>query len=251
MGRKANRKFNNFFFPTGQILLYHRIANVKSDPHLLSVSPDNFYDQLDFLKNNFNIVPLAQIVKWIKEKKFKDRAVAITFDDGYADNLQNALPILKKLGVPATIFVTAGHIDSGTHFYWDNETPETDRGKPVSHDELITLAGCNLIEIGAHTMNHPKLKKINLEDQEMEIRQSKETIENIVGIPVTGFAYPFGGQDSFDNQTIGLVKKSGFGYACANIHERVRNGSDIFALPRFVMRNWGIDEFKQNLKKFI
>ncbi|MDP3731154.1 MAG: polysaccharide deacetylase family protein [bacterium] len=248
---KAKKNIYNRLFPTAKIILYHRIANPENDPHLLSVSPENLYLQLKFLKENFSIVPLVQIVRWIRGRKLKNKTVAITFDDGYADNLHHALPILKELNIPATVFVTAGNIVSGKSFYWDVETPEADRGRPMTGEELKKLANCHLIEIGAHTMSHPKLKKISQEEQEKEIQQSKEILEKVIGMPLLSFAYPFGGLDSFDNETINLVKKSGFHYACANIHERVTNRSDIYALPRYVIRNWNLEKFKEEFNKFI
>jgi len=85
----------------------------------------------------------------------------------------------------------------------------------------------------------------------MEIGKSKDTLEKITNKPITSFAYPFGGEDSFDNETVNLVKQSGYKYACANIHERVRNNSNIFTLPRFVVRDWDLEEFKKQIKKFI
>lgn len=130
------KRLYNHLFPTARILLYHRIADVKNDPYFLSVSSENFYNQLKFLKENFNIMPLAQIVKWIREGKLKDKSIALTLDDGYADNLYNALPILEEFKVPATIFLTAGYINmsAGTSqnmtFYWDQNTPQKTGADP-------------------------------------------------------------------------------------------------------------------------
>ncbi len=242
------KKMGNIFLPTAYIVLYHRIAKTGSDPHRLCTDPENFREQLKFLKENFHIVPLAQMVRWVREGKLKNNSLAITFDDGYADNLYNALPILKELNIPATIFATAG---SAAEFYWDEQTPTKDRGRPMTKDELREIAGCNLIEIGAHTITHPKLRKIGIAEQQKEIAESKKSIENIIGTPLLSFAYPFGCLDSFDQNTIRLVKESGFSHACANIHERVTNRSDIYALPRFIARDWNLEEFKKQIKNWI
>ena len=76
-------------------------------------------------------------------------------------------------------------------------------------------------------------------------------METLTGKPVLSFAYPFGDKNSLGQETISLVKKAGYSYACANMHERVRNSSDIFALPRYVVRNWNLEKFKQELENFI
>src|SRR3989344_2957961 len=105
LGRIFVKKF--YLGPSGYILLYHRVASVKDDPLSLSVSPETFSEHLKFLKENFNVVSLKEIADMIRNKNLKNKSVAITFDDGYVDNLQNALPILEQNQIPATIFVTS------------------------------------------------------------------------------------------------------------------------------------------------
>ena len=249
--KKFSHGIRNFFVPTGYIVLYHRVADVKNDPHQLCVSPANFREQIKFLKENFRIVPLVQLVREIRAKKLKNNTMAVTFDDGYADNLHNVLPVLKELNVPATIFLTAGYIGQNKAFYWDQNTSPEDQGRPMTLDEVKSLSKALLIEIGGHTISHPKLAKIGPIEQFKEIAQGKQIIEEITGFPLLSFAYPFGGKDSFNKTTIELVKKAGFHYGCANIHERVTNNSDIYALPRFIARNWNLIELKTQIKKWV
>lgn len=242
---------HNAVFPTAIILLYHRVESAKNDPHQLCVSPKNFYEQIRFLKENFRVVPLVQLAKEVCSKKLKNKTVAITFDDGYADNLYNALPILLEHNIPATIFITAGHIGSDKPFYWDEKTFPEDRGRPMTTNEAKTLSTARLIEIGGHTISHPKLAKLLENEQSQEISRGKQIIEETLNIPLISFAYPFGGKDSFDKTTIELVKNAGFQYACTNIHERVKNSSNTYALPRYVARNWNLEEFKKEMKKWV
>src|SRR3989344_2717645 len=108
---RIKQRIRNMVVPTARIILYHRIADVKQDPHILCVSPENFRAQIKFLKENFKIIPLVKLVQDIRTKKVKNNSIAITFDDGYADNLYNALPILEEFRVPATIFLTSGYIN--------------------------------------------------------------------------------------------------------------------------------------------
>lgn len=248
---KLIKKLRNSLTSTGYIVLYHRVAGVKSDPHQLSVSPENFREQIKFLKENFRIVPLVQLVQAVRGKKLKNNTMAITFDDGYADNLYNALPILQEYGVPATMFLTAGCVGQNKTFFWDENTPQEDRGRPMTLDEVKTLSKARIVEIGGHTINHLKLAKIAENKQFNEISEGKRIIEEMVGFLLLSFAYPFGGKDSFNKTTIELVKKAAFHYACANIHERVTNRSDIYALPRFIVRNWSAEELKKQIKSWV
>ncbi len=101
------------------VLLYHRIANDPINSQLLAVSPQNFEGHLKELAENYNVVPLVKFIEQIRRNQLKPNTVAITFDDGYADNLINALPILEKYNLPATVFITTGMIGSDREFWWD------------------------------------------------------------------------------------------------------------------------------------
>ena len=95
------------------ILIYHRVIALPSDPEMIAVSPRNFSGQLDYLKRHYRIVRFDE--DW---SEIREPAVAITFDDGYADNLLEALPILEEVGVPATFFVSTAHIGTDRLFWW-------------------------------------------------------------------------------------------------------------------------------------
>lgn len=96
------------------VLLYHRVISLDPDLHMLAVNPDNFYQQIKYLKSNYNIISLKESFNSITKP-----SIVITFDDGYADNFNNALPILEDLQVPATIFVSTETIDTSREFWWD------------------------------------------------------------------------------------------------------------------------------------
>lgn len=239
---------SNCFFKPTVIFFYHRVAKVVCDPHKLSVSPENFENQLLYLRDNFKIIRLSELVQILKNKKIIHGLAVITFDDGYVDNFTNALPILEKLQIPATIFVTAGKVGSNEPFYWDEKTDKKDQGRALTENELRELAKNSLIEIGAHTMTHPHLATLPPEKQKYEIEGSKKMLENILGKPVTSFAYPFGGREEFTQDTIRILESAGFQIACTTIKGKIRNTSLLLTIPRRIIRNWDIPNFKKYIK---
>lgn len=107
-----NRLLNRLDAPV-LVLVYHRVATLASDPEMLAVTPANFRAQMKYLKDNFPLVRFEE--DWAGAPK---PAIAVTFDDGYADNVLEALPILEEVAVPATVFVTTGNIGTGQEFWW-------------------------------------------------------------------------------------------------------------------------------------
>ncbi|MFH1868415.1 MAG: polysaccharide deacetylase family protein [Candidatus Omnitrophota bacterium] len=107
------------FTARAAILLYHRVADLEFDPQLLCVKPKNFSRHLEYLQSNFQVLSLQALIGMLKQRKLPRRAVVITFDDGYADNLYNVKPLLKRYGMPATVFVTTGQIGREREFWWD------------------------------------------------------------------------------------------------------------------------------------
>lgn len=102
------------------VLLYHRVVDeVADDPSRLCVSAERLADQLDWLAERFQIVPAAEIGRLAAGRWRGGPLAAITFDDGYVDNLEKALPVLASLELPATVFVTTGPVRRQEPFWWD------------------------------------------------------------------------------------------------------------------------------------
>jgi len=99
------------------VLLYHRIASGENDPFRVSVSPKRFAEQLQVIREMANPLPLETLVSAVEEGRPPGRGVAVTFDDGYADNLYEAKPLLEQAGIPATVFAVTGSF--GDEFWWD------------------------------------------------------------------------------------------------------------------------------------
>ncbi|NMC74601.1 MAG: polysaccharide deacetylase family protein [Geobacteraceae bacterium] len=112
--QRSWNRFLNRLDPPVLILLYHRVTTLAADPQQLAVSPENFRDQMRHLRDSFPLVGLGD--DWGSPR---ETAIAVTFDDGYADNCREALPILEETGVPATFFVGTGSLGTREEFWWD------------------------------------------------------------------------------------------------------------------------------------
>jgi len=99
--------------------MYHRLADPGPIPGKLTVSPRRFAEHLEAICERFEPVPLATIVGGLGAGRLPRRSVAVTFDDGYVDNLLVGKPLLERFGVPATVFVVSGYVGAAARFWWD------------------------------------------------------------------------------------------------------------------------------------
>jgi peptidoglycan/xylan/chitin deacetylase (PgdA/CDA1 family) len=105
--------------PGAAILTYHRVAAPAADPKGLCVHPDNFAAQMACLHAEYHVLPLSELATRLQAGDLPPRAAAVTFDDGYVDNLEHAAPVLRRLGLPATVFVPSGYVGGEREFWWD------------------------------------------------------------------------------------------------------------------------------------
>jgi len=106
--------------PAGVVLLYHRVADLDSDPQRLAITPSRFAQHLELLTRCYRPLPLKELATRARAGTLPDRAVAVTFDDGYADLIENAKPLLDRFDVHATLFVTTSLLGSTREFWWDD-----------------------------------------------------------------------------------------------------------------------------------
>jgi peptidoglycan/xylan/chitin deacetylase (PgdA/CDA1 family) len=106
--------------PGGLILTYHRVGSPQIDPQRLSVTPAHFADHLALLRRHLHVVSLRELVRRLSAGQTVSRMVAVTFDDGYADTLYAAKPLLAQNDIPATVFVVSDHVDGASEFWWDD-----------------------------------------------------------------------------------------------------------------------------------
>lgn len=117
--RRIAQSVRNKFVRPAVILLYHRIAELPTDAQLLCVTPRHFEEHLEILRKEYSLMGLQELFQVYQQGSLPQRAVVVTFDDGYFDNLTNAKPLLERYDIPATVFVTTGYIGSEREFWSD------------------------------------------------------------------------------------------------------------------------------------
>lgn len=155
--KSIRKQLHSRMYGSCAVLLYHRVCNYITDPQLLCVTPENFENQIRFLKQNYSVLDIEE---WknniLNQKKFKPKSVVITFDDGYEDNFSQALPILEKYKVQALFYICAGNINTDKEFWWD-ELERLLLFDPVNKSPLkIDIKGKNQ-EVGLNKSEREKL----------------------------------------------------------------------------------------------
>ncbi len=232
---------------TAVILTYHRIDDVLDDPHLLCVTPQNFENHLQFLKKNYEVISLPELHLRLSNKQLTGKEAVITLDDGYLGNYTNALPLLDKYHMPATIFITTGFLGEKADLDWDREYRSEDKATFLNESEIKNLSTHTLITIGVHTHKHNRLSELDYQEQLNEIKTSKEILENVTGKKINYFAYPFGGIFDFNSDTTNALKTLDFCCSCTTIPMLVTYKSHKYKLPRVNIRNYPIEIFLEKI----
>ncbi len=170
-----------------QILFYHRVADDHPNPW--TIGCDAFARQIAWLEEHFDVISLEEAQRRISTGRNGRPSVVITFDDGYADNCDFALPLLLDRRLPFAYFVTTGNLLHAQPFAHDVE-----RGTPLAPNspaDIQALAEAG-IEIGAHTRWHVDLATVDPQRLHDEIVGSKLDLEQLIAAPVRYFAFPFG-----------------------------------------------------------
>lgn len=283
--------------------MYHGVVkNANTDISVNHLSIRDFEKHLRYLKQNFKIVSLSEIFESYRLKKTPSQpTVAITFDDGYENNYLNAFPVLKRLNIPATIFVAAQCLQNSEAILWydlidvfkseikfeeiDISKIEVDENKKavfatiksigqlksffktintqekkaiikhlisdekfekvkihtdpeywkmLSPNQMIEMSESGLIEIGSHTINHPNLDTLAVEDLKSELILSKQLLENAIKKKVISIAFPDGAySDEVKKQSI----ETGYQNLLAVDYRLANDKNDLNILPRFCISN--------------
>ena len=292
------------------VLAYHRVTSPVADPWNLAVSPQHFEDHVRALTAQGPVVRLDQAIGRPLIARLAQRRpmFALTFDDGYDDNLEQAVPILERHDTPATVFIATGLVGQ-PGFWWDvladlaftsGAAPDalvdaavgvdlisSDRGaalvhadtehvhdeiyaaiaqltprdilpvlhelagrsgvpvpafaaRPVSTDELVTLASHPLITIGVHTVNHSRLTLLSDAEVHAELTDAARHLDELLGAELRPLAYPFG---ALSPATVQVARAAGFAHAVTTSSRWVGLRDDPLTTPRLHARDLDHDEF--------
>jgi len=200
-------RYNWWRLPIGyeepRVLMYHMIKEhipKNRKRNKWRVKPKDFEKQmLWFSKHGWQAYTISELSKM---QKVPPKSFCITFDDGYEDNYTYALPILKKYGFKATIYLVP-HYAYNT--WEDFEEGTFDR--LLNSEQIRQMHKSGLIEFGSHTLNHKNLVAIPINEAQREITGSKKEVESIVGTVCNAFAYPYG---KYNQQCIQMVQDAGY-----------------------------------------
>lgn len=184
--------------PRGAVLAYHAIGRCSDDRHNLFVSEQAFEEQMAYLARRHTVASLGDVV----EGRADRGAVAITFDDAYVSVFEAALPVLRRLGFPATVFVPTAHI--GQRNTWD---PPSACPLDIASVEVIRDASSRGFAIESHGHMHIDMASAHLEHARADLARSKEIIEDTIEVAPRFLAYPYG---SSSLEVRDLVRDVGF-----------------------------------------
>ena len=292
------------------ILCYHRVAEGVEDPFRLCVRPGNFSAHLEEMSRSREPSTLADVPVPSRRPR-----VVVTLDDGYRDNLTNALPIAESKGVPITVFVTSGILGNHRGLWWDRlgtllrsrpphvreidlpisgrnvrlplgssgiradlvsvrrhllplRVTEIERAldavseqwqvgsasppdaQTLNPEDLLRLAASDTVTIGAHTVDHVRLRDRPAREQRDTISGSKRELEQSIGRTVSHFAYPFGRRDDFDDRSVDAVRSAEFDTACTAIPGMAHSSTDPYRLPRRMVMDWGRLRFRVQMQRW-
>jgi len=287
------------------ILLYHRVHPVADPLRPDDVDAVAFDWQMEVLARYFTPLALDNAMELLRQGKLPANAVCVTFDDGYADNVEVALPILQRWAVPATFFLTTGFFEHGC--MWNDRVIELLRKvntpkvsllnlglgeyeitsmdarlqmvnsvlrqlkhlpleerdqqvqrlenelnidisySPMMQKEQVSVLLKAGMGVGAHTVNHPILAKISLDEARQEIEAGKQQLEMLTEKEVTLFAYPNGapGKD-YGAEHVDLVKAAGFDAAFSTAWAAAQHSDDFMQMPR--VGSWDNTRFRFYLR---
>ena len=225
--------------------MYHIIGYPRSPREVkYCCTPENFLRQMSYLKESlYQPISLDELVQALESGDgCPENGVVVTFDDGFAEVYEHAMPILRRLQIPATVFVVSEAIAGSNVWMTEENFPER---RILSKQQLTHLRDEGFC-IGSHSRTHPRLTALNKDDLEKEIRISKSILEDTLNVEISYFAYPYG---AHNDSVLKAVIAAGHRAACVTRSGFNNRESDPFALRRIeVLGTDSLWQFRQKLK---
>ena len=216
-----------------RVLMYHKVNDVAGNPLTMPVSL--FDEQMDQLRElGYEVVGLDDVLAhYVERAPLPSRAVLITFDDGYHDNLDNAARVLRKYGYPAVLFVPIGYLDDRHPLPHEERLASEGILNPtVDWDELGELERAG-IRIESHGISHRPLADLEVDEAAREISLSKLRLEERLGRPVRAFSYVKGSEAHYKPVHLSLVRQAGYDVAFTAVSGANSQDTDPLQLRRY------------------
>lgn len=207
---KARRKT-----PHVRVLMYHRFRDTPRDP--FSVRPEEFASQMRWLAQHQLAISPDDFVAFLDgNRALPSGSVLVSIDDGFLDFLSEAVPIMKRYGIPGICFIPVADVGDSEHVSWA---------------ELAALAASG-IEVGSHSYNHVSLGHLAEIEVADQLRRSRTELEQRLKHPVRMFAYPYGTRADHNSSTRNALRKVGYTLGFVTQHGAVAPDCDRFTIPR-------------------
>jgi peptidoglycan/xylan/chitin deacetylase (PgdA/CDA1 family) len=225
------------------VLMYHGINSVLGSDHPYfetNTSPSTFARHMQHLHDGgYRPMKLSTAIGMINSGSCPQRAVVITFDDGFRDFYTHAMPILQEHRFPATMFVVSSFMGSRTSRFDDRDF--------MTWGEMREIESFG-VEVGSHTVSHPHLHSLHRQDIEKELKDSKDAIEDQLGSPISSFSYPYAFPEqngTFLRQMRQYMEAAGYDHGVTTVLGSVNRQSDRYFLPRLPANEYDDDQLLQ------
>jgi peptidoglycan/xylan/chitin deacetylase (PgdA/CDA1 family) len=218
---------------TLRVLMYHKVNDLPENPLTMPVSV--FDDQMAQVRElGYVVVDLEAVLDhYVRDRPLPPKAVLITFDDGYHDNLDNAATVLKKYGYPAVLFVPIGYLDDRQPLpHEERLAAQGILNRTIDWDEMVDLERAG-IRIESHGISHRPLADLELDEAAREIALSKLRLEERLGRPVRAFSYVKGSEAHYKAVHLSLVRQAGYDVAFTAVSGSNSPTTDPLQLRRY------------------
>jgi peptidoglycan/xylan/chitin deacetylase (PgdA/CDA1 family) len=221
-----------------RVLMYHKVNDLPGNPLTMPVSL--FDEQMDRLRQlGYTVVDLQAVLDhYVERKPLPERAVLITFDDGYHDNLDNASQVLQRYGYSAVLFVPIGYLDDSQPLpHEERLASQGILNRTVDWNELAAVEQEG-IRIESHGISHRPLADLEVDEAAREIAVSKLRLEERLGRPVRAFSYVKGSEAHYKPVHLSLVRQAGYDVAFTAV-----SGSNSLDTDPLQLRRYNIEPY--------